>query len=486
MSSLSSSLISITTPPANPNPSPKTLNSQTLLISLPNTLHKTLSKTLISKPNHFKFYPILKSSPESYNETEDNPEAELAEIEEEEEETEFESDYDDDDDDEEDEPESPEAGKLYVGNLPYAITSSELSQIVYDRVTDRSRGFAFITMASVQEAKEAIRMFNGSQIGGRTVKVNFPEVPRGGEREVMGPKIRRSNKDFIESPHKIYAGNLSWIITSERLKDAFADQPGLLSAKVIYEKHSGRSRGFGFVTFSSPEAAESALSSMNGMEVEGRALRLNLAAGKEETSRSPRSERNSEINVDESEILSSGPSTNSLGTRIRSRTRGRERRDDINVFSRLSHRRKSVHERLSDTYSGPSRTDSREPSHGRGHSHRGHSHIRERFQTEDMLPWLGNANMTLDLRPTEDVLPWPGNANMALDLRPTEDVLPWPGNANMALDLRPTEDVLPWPGNANMAFDLVPDLQCLLRIFYIRRYLRDMHEDNYNGIVIPL
>ncbi|GKC64312.1 hypothetical protein Tco_1096910 [Tanacetum coccineum] len=58
----------------------------------------------------------------------------------------------------------------------------------------------------------------------------------------------------------------------------------------------------------------------------------------------------------------------------RSRTRGRERRDDRNVFSRLSHRRKSVHERLSDTYSpsttksGPSRTDSRDPSHSRGHS----------------------------------------------------------------------------------------------------------------------
>lgn len=319
MSSLSSSSLISITKPSNPNPSSKTLHSQTPLISLPKTLHKTLSKTLISKPKNFKFYPIPKSSPESYNETEVNPEAELAEIEEEEEEeaeTEFESDYDDDEE-EEMEAESPEAGKLYVGNLPYAITSAELSQvfgecgavnsveIVYDRVTDRSRGFAFITMASVQEAKEAIRMFNGSQIGGRTVKVNFPEVPRGGEREVMGPKIRRSNKEFIESPHKIYAGNLSWIITSEKLKDAFAGQPGLLSAKVIYEKHSGRSRGFGFVTFSSPEAAESALNAMNGMEVEGRALRLNLAAGKEETSRSPRSERSSEINVDESEILSS-------------------------------------------------------------------------------------------------------------------------------------------------------------------------------------
>ncbi|GJY89822.1 reverse transcriptase domain-containing protein [Tanacetum coccineum] len=58
----------------------------------------------------------------------------------------------------------------------------------------------------------------------------------------------------------------------------------------------------------------------------------------------------------------------------RSRTRGRERRDDRNVFSRLSHRRRSVHERLSETYSpsttkfGPSRTDSRDPSHSRGYS----------------------------------------------------------------------------------------------------------------------
>ncbi|GKF03358.1 hypothetical protein Tco_0030281 [Tanacetum coccineum] len=67
-----------------------------------------------------------------------------------------------------------------------------------------------------------------------------------------------------------------------------------------------------------------------------------------------------------------------------SRIRGRERRDDINVFNRLSHRRRSVHERLSDTYSpsttksGPSRTDSRDPSHSRGHSR-----SRERPRMED-------------------------------------------------------------------------------------------------------
>ncbi|OAY40727.1 33 kDa ribonucleoprotein, chloroplastic [Manihot esculenta] len=210
---------------------------------------------------------------------------------------------------------SNEGGRLYVGNLPYAMTSSQLTEvfqeagrvinveIIYDRVTDRSRGFGFVTMANDEEAKEAIRMFNGSQIGGRTVRVNFPEVPRGGEKEVMAPKIRSSYKGFVDSPHKIYAGNLGWGLTSQGLIDAFANQPGLLSAKVIYERDTGRSRGFGFVSFESDENAEAALNAMNGAEVEGRPLRLNLAA---ERARSPPAiEANTVDNLDSSELLSS-------------------------------------------------------------------------------------------------------------------------------------------------------------------------------------
>lgn len=175
-------------------------------------------------------------------------------------------------------------------------------EVVYDRVTDRSRGFAFVTMGSVEEAQEAIRMFDGSQVGGRTVKVNFPEVPKGGEREVMGPRIRNSNRAFVDSPHKLYAGNLGWGLTSEGLRDAFANQPGLLSAKVIYDRNSGKSRGFGFISFESAEAVESALDAMNGVEVEGRPVRLNLAADRA----SPASlNRNAANNLDSSELLSS-------------------------------------------------------------------------------------------------------------------------------------------------------------------------------------
>nr|GEY55394.1 hypothetical protein [Tanacetum cinerariifolium] len=104
-------------------------------------------------------------------------------------------------------------------------------------------------------------------------------------------------------------------------------------------------------------------------------------------------------------------------------------------------------------------------------------------QTEDGLLWPGNANMVFDLRPMGDGLSWSDNANMSFDLRPTKDGLPWLDNANMAFDLRPTGDGLSWPGSANIAFDLVLGLQRLLHMFYIQRYLRGMHEDNYNGIV---
>ncbi|CAJ2632227.1 unnamed protein product [Trifolium pratense] len=202
---------------------------------------------------------------------------------------------------------SDDAGRLYVGNLPFTITSSQLNEIfaeagtvvsveiVYDRVTNRSRGFAFVTMKSVEEAKVAIQMFDGSQVGGRSAKVNFPEVPKGGERLVLVQKNRDNYKGFVDSPHKIYAGNLGWGLNSQDLRDAFAEQPGILGAKVIYEKDNGRSRGFGFVTFETAENLKAALKAMNGvvrtiLEVQGRPLRLNRASDR--TSSSSRASSN--------------------------------------------------------------------------------------------------------------------------------------------------------------------------------------------------
>ncbi|XVF55876.1 hypothetical protein PTKIN_Ptkin06aG0071700 [Pterospermum kingtungense] len=257
----SSSLQSLPSKPTSKHLKPFNLRTQSLN-SLPFSVHLSLPRLpcFSASFDSFQVTEDDQSIEEEYPETQDIEEEPQEEAEEE---KVSESDG--------------EEGRLYVGNLPYSMTSSELSEIfseagrvasveiVYRRATDRSRGFAFVTMGSVDEAKVAIRLFDGSQIGGRTVKVNFPEVPRGGEREVMGPKIGRSHRSFVDSPYKIYAGNLGWGVTSEGLKDAFASQPGLLSAKVIYERDTGRSRGFGFVSFESAETVEAALNAMNGV-----------------------------------------------------------------------------------------------------------------------------------------------------------------------------------------------------------------------------
>lgn len=182
-------------------------------------------------------------------------------------------------------PRGDDPGRLFVGNLPYTYTSEELAQvfseagrvddaqIIYDKVTNRSRGFAFVTMATAEEAAKAIQMFDGALLGGRTARVNYPEVPRGGERRTVTMSGRRRD----DGTYKIYAGNLGWGVRADTLRNVFEGRAGLLDARVIFERGTGRSRGFGFVSFSTAEDAQAALESLDGVELEGRPLRLSLA-----------------------------------------------------------------------------------------------------------------------------------------------------------------------------------------------------------------
>eukprot|EP01018_Ginkgo_biloba_P018348 Gb_05747 [translate_table: standard] len=197
----------------------------------------------------------------------------------------------------------PEGTKVYVGNLPFDIDSEglakifeesgivEMSEVIYDRATGRSRGFAFVTMSTVEEAEAAIEKFNNSQIGGRYLRVNFPEVPRGGDpsRLARGPR-GPSDGNFVDSPHKVYAGNLAWSVTSETLREAFSEKGNVLGARVVLDRETGRSRGFGFVSFSSQAEVEAAVSEMDGMELEGREIRVNVAMNRRTEDRSYGSE----------------------------------------------------------------------------------------------------------------------------------------------------------------------------------------------------
>ena len=81
---------------------------------------------------------------------------------------------------------------------------------------------------------------------------------------------------------KLFVGNLSFNITENDLQDAFAAHGTVIEANLMMDRATGRPRGFGFVTMSTPEEAQKAIDALNGKELGGRALTVNIARPREE------------------------------------------------------------------------------------------------------------------------------------------------------------------------------------------------------------
>jgi RNA recognition motif-containing protein len=82
---------------------------------------------------------------------------------------------------------------------------------------------------------------------------------------------------------KLYIGNLSFNATEQDLEDMCGEFGSVQSVKIIEDRETGRSRGFAFVEMSSDEEAQSAISGLNGREIDGRALTVNEAKPQEDS-----------------------------------------------------------------------------------------------------------------------------------------------------------------------------------------------------------
>ncbi|KAL1564252.1 28 kDa ribonucleoprotein, chloroplastic-like [Salvia divinorum] len=174
----------------------------------------------------------------------------------------------------------PEEAKLFVGNLPYDIDSEklaqlfdqagvvEISEVIYNRQTDQSRGFGFVTMSRVEQAEKAVEMFNGYDINGRLLTVN-KAAPRGSQPE----RVDRT----YEPSFRMYVGNLPWQVDNARLVQLFSEHGKVVDARVVLDRETGRSRGFGFVTMSTVEELNDAIAALDGQNLDGRAIRVNVA-----------------------------------------------------------------------------------------------------------------------------------------------------------------------------------------------------------------
>jgi cold-inducible RNA-binding protein len=81
---------------------------------------------------------------------------------------------------------------------------------------------------------------------------------------------------------KLFVGNLSFNTTENDLQDAFAAHGTVVETNLMMDKMSGRPRGFAFVTMSTPEEAQKAIDALNGSQLDGRALTVNIARPREE------------------------------------------------------------------------------------------------------------------------------------------------------------------------------------------------------------
>ncbi|GMJ02995.1 hypothetical protein like AT2G37220 [Hibiscus trionum] len=179
--------------------------------------------------------------------------------------------------------------KLFVGNLPFTVDSAQLAglfgsvgnvqmvEVIYDKVTGRSRGFGFVTMSTTEEVEAAAQQFNGYELEGRALRVNSgPPPPR---REEFSPRGARGGGGgaTMGSSNRVYVGNLSWGVDDLALETLFSEQGKVVEAKVVYDRESGRSRGFGFVTYNSTEEVDSAIKTFDGVELDGRPIRVSVA-----------------------------------------------------------------------------------------------------------------------------------------------------------------------------------------------------------------
>eukprot|EP00898_Chlorokybus_atmophyticus_P002571 jgi/Chlat1/3314/Chrsp22S03472 len=171
------------------------------------------------------------------------------------------------------------SNRLYVGNLPYEMDGESLraafaeygavenADVVTDPRTGRSKGYAFVTLSSTEEAERVLGQLDGASRDDR----------RGGERRMGGGD--RGSYSRPAPGAKLFVGNLAWSMDDEAIADLFSEYGKVAQARVVTDE-TGRSKGFGFVTYESAEQADKAIEQLDGQSVEGRVIRVSVAASK--------------------------------------------------------------------------------------------------------------------------------------------------------------------------------------------------------------
>jgi len=136
-----------------------------------------------------------------------------------------------------------------------------------------------LTTASAFMAPASLKLGSPSAIAGRCA---LAPALRQTSRTVLGLTMQQ------DDPLKLFVGGLPWALTSDDLREVFAEFGSITEANVVYDRETGRSRGFGFVAYTEEDAASAALNAMDQAEIGGRTINVKFAKMREPRQFTPR------------------------------------------------------------------------------------------------------------------------------------------------------------------------------------------------------
>merc|ERR1719308_223639 len=182
---------------------------------------------------------------------------------------------------------------VYVKNFNEAMTEEDLSKMFekFGKITslklmksdedEKNKGFGFVSFEDAETAESACAELNGTEVNGKTIYVGRAQkkAERQMELKKKFEQMRLERMTRFQGVN-LFVKNLDDTIDDERLRTEFTPFGTITSAKVMCEE--GRSKGFGFVCFSSPEEATKAVTEMNGRIIVAKPLYVALAQRKED------------------------------------------------------------------------------------------------------------------------------------------------------------------------------------------------------------
>ena len=147
-------------------------------------------------------------------------------------------------------------------------------RLAIDRNTQRPRGFGYIDFVDAESADRAIEVLNGLNLDGRDIRVDRPTKREDGMSGSGSRPQQRNNQNTV------FLGNLSWDVTEELLEDMLNDLLGpdqFEKVRMSVDRDTGRMKGYAHVDFVDESGVERAITELNGIELLGRALRVDYA-----------------------------------------------------------------------------------------------------------------------------------------------------------------------------------------------------------------